>query len=289
MLFLKLTICVQMTLQWLISTYGNGIRKVENLLLFPEYGLSYLISHQDPKAECTELPDNLHRDDVKVIHQKETGLSRNRNNALRHASSDILVVADDDIGLNPAYPHQILKAFKKYHNIDVACFQIRTLPNQPVYKKYSTRAIGLTRMSQLKAVSSIEIAFRRKSIQNNHIWFDERFGLGTEANSGEEFLFLAECLRKGLKIMFIPVFIVEHPFESSAKSRPYYEDQRLFSTGAQNYVLYRDFAYLRNLFALLRRLPDLKKAGISARHFLQMKNAGCRYIRLRDKSVSFSS
>jgi glycosyltransferase involved in cell wall biosynthesis len=277
-----------MTLQWLISTYGNGIRNVENILLFPEFGLSYLVSHQDPEDLCPELPEFLERRDVSVHRIASTGLSKNRNNALKMADADIVVLADDDIRLHPAYPHHVRAAFKKFPDADVICFQIRTPEGSPPYKNYPELPGYLTKFSQLKGVSSIEIAFRRKKILENKLTFDERFGLGTQADSGEEFLFLANCLRKGLKIMFFPSYIVEHEFNSSVKSRPYYEDRRLFSTGAQNYVLYRDFAYLRNLLALVRRWPSLKKAGISASHFLKMKNAGCRYIRLRDRSVSFS-
>jgi glycosyltransferase involved in cell wall biosynthesis len=277
-----------MTLQWLIATYGNGIRRVENMLLFPEFGISYLISHQDPEAVCTELPEYLDRADVKVVKLTNAGLSKNRNNALKHASADILILADDDVTLHPAYPHAIRKAFKKHPEVDVVCFQIRTPEGSPTYKKYPSTERRLTRLKELKAVSSIEIAFRQKSVREKHIWFDERFGLGATANCGEEFLFLAECLRKGLNIMFFPAYIVEHPCESSVNKRSNFEDQRLFATGAQNYVLYRDFAYFRNLLALLHSWLELRKAGVSAFHFLKMKNAGCRYIRLRDKNVPFS-
>ena len=271
-----------MTLQWLISTYGNGIRKVENLLLYPELGNTYLVSHQDPNEAFKELPEKLHRNDVQVFVQKDTGLSKNRNNAIRHASADVLVIADDDIGLNPSYPMHILRAFKKHPEIDVACFQIRTPIDQQDYKKYPKKAKRLTRLTQLKAVSSIEIAFRRKSIREKRIWFDERFGLGTAANCGEEFLFLAECLRKGLTIMFFPVYIVEHPFESSANGRSFYEEKRLFSTGAQNYVLYGNLAYVRNLFAALRRYPTYRKAGVTFKQFLKFKNDGCNYAKSSD-------
>lgn len=277
-----------MTLQWLISTYGNGLRNVENILLFPEFGLSYLVSHQDPENQCPELPEYLDRADVEVLRSQDRGLSKNRNNALKHATADIVVLGDDDIHLHPAYPHHVRGAFKKHPEADVICFQIRTPEGSPSYKDYPKLTCPLTHFSQLKTVSSIEIAFRRKSVHEKDIWFDERFGLGASANCGEEFLFLAECLRKGLKIIFFPAYVVEHPYESSVKGRPFYEDQRLFVTGAQNYVLYRDFAYVRNFFALLRRWPALAKAGISAIHFLKMKNAGCRYIRLRDQRVSFS-
>ena len=272
-----------MTLQWLISTYGNGIRKVEKLLLFPQYGISYLISHQDPQEEYKVLSEKLLRDDVMVFIQKDTGLSKNRNNAIRHASADILVIADDDIGLNTAYPSHILRAFKKHPEIDVACFQIRTPSDQPAYKKYPTRAKKLTRLNHLKAVSSIEIAFRRKSIREKKVWFDERFGLGATANCGEEFLFLAECLRKGLKIMFFPIYIVEHPCKSSGKGKAFYDEQQLFTTGAQNYVLYKNFAFVRNWFAAVKRYPTYRKAGVTFSQFLKAKNDGCHYVENSEK------
>ena len=273
-----------MTLQWLISTYGKGIQKVENLLLHPQYGLSYLISHQDPQEAYKDLSKKLFRDDVTVFVQKDTGLSKNRNNTIRHATSDILVIADDDIGLNSTYPAHILRAFKKHPEIDVACFQIRTPSDQPAYKKYPARVRKLTRLNLLKAVSSIEIAFRRKSIQEKKVWFDERFGLGASANCGEEFLFLAECLRKGLKIMFFPVYIVEHPCESSVKGKAFYDEQQLFATGAQNYVLYKDFAFVRNLFAAVKRYRTYRKAGLTFSQFLKAKNDGARYVKNSERS-----
>ncbi|HET9570124.1 MAG TPA: glycosyltransferase family A protein [Bacteroidales bacterium] len=272
-----------MTLQWLISTYGDGIKKVENLLLNPEPGISYLISHQDPFEAFPEFPPKLIRNDVQIFVQRESGLSKNRNHALRHATADILVVADDDIGLNPNYPRHILRAFQKHPEVDVACFQIRTPLDQPAYKKYPKKAKMLTRLNQMKAVSSIEIAFRRKSVQESQIWFDERFGLGATASSGEEFLFLAECLRKNLKIMFFPIYIVEHPYESSVKNRSFYDKQQLFSTGAQCYVLFKDLAYLRNVIAACRRYPTYRKAGVTFKQFLKAKNEGSDYAKKASK------
>jgi glycosyltransferase involved in cell wall biosynthesis len=268
-----------MDIQWLISTEGKRIHNVENILLFPENGLTYVVSHQSGNTASDEIPEKLIRPDVKVYRSEATCLSANRNNALRHATGEILVLGDDDIRLKPAYPKHVLRAFNKHPEIDVACFQIRTGEDEPSYKVYPKREKRLGNLRSLKKVSSIEITFRRKSIEKQHIRFDERFGLGTTADCGEEFLFLAECLRKGLKIRFFPVYIVEHPSESSVKKRPFFEDRRLFVTGAQNYVLYGDFAYLWNLLAVLRRMPSLIRSGVAIGHFLKMKNAGCRYIK----------
>jgi glycosyltransferase involved in cell wall biosynthesis len=276
-----------MKIQWLISTYGKGILDVENILLLPENGLSYLVSHQTPESDQEKLPEKLLRPDVQVSQLIGTGLSANRNNALRHATGDVLILADDDIRLKPAYPHHIRKIFEKHPEVDVACFQIRTGQDEPDYKQYPTHEKNLNSYGLLKNVSSIEIAFRRKAIQKHHIRFDERFGLGAPANCGEEFLFLAECLRKGLKIRFFPIYIVEHPFNSSAKERPFFDDQRIFVTGAQNYVLYGDLAFVWNAFAVLRRMFKLKKEGFSARHFLRTKNAGSRYIKYGTIDVPF--
>lgn len=61
-------------------------------------------------------------------------------------------------------------------------------------------------MSALK-ISSWQIAFRKDSILKNKILFDKNFGSGTKNGPGEETLFLYECLKNKLKILYIPEII----------------------------------------------------------------------------------
>jgi len=66
-------------------------------------------------------------------------------------------------------------------------------------------------------VASVEIAFKRNSINKTHLRFDENFGLGALFPTGEENIFLADALDKGLKLLYIPIPIVTHPPESSGQ------------------------------------------------------------------------
>ena len=53
----------------------------------------------------------------------------------------------------------------------------------------------------------MQIAFKKASIINNEIRFDQNFGSGTKNGPGEEIIFLYECLRKNLIIQYVPEVI----------------------------------------------------------------------------------
>ena len=274
-----------MSVQLLISTINEGINKIEFIIMPPVEGVSYIITHQCIKEEFNIIPEALKRNDVRLIRIYSTGLSVNRNNCLMHADGDILMILDDDVVIKPEYISKI-RSFFSSEVVDIACSKIRTNNDEPEYKSYHKKEINLTKISQLKAVSSIEISIRNKSLKNKGIWFDERFGLGTRAKSGEELIFLNDCLAKGLKIRFFPEYTIEHPFNSSAKKVSPFSDTRLFTSGAQAYALYKNRAYLRNLIAVIRRFSEIRKSKISIMHFLKMKNEGINYLRSLDSNIS---
>lgn len=274
-----------MSVQLLISTINEGIFKIESILMPPIEGVSYIITHQCLKEEFNILPDALKRNDIRLIRINSLGLSVNRNNCLMHADGDILMILDDDVVIRPEYINKI-RVFFTSKDVDIACSKIRTNNDEPEYKSYPKKEFNLTKISQLKAVSSIEISIRNKSFKNKDIWFDERFGLGTQAQSGEELIFLNNCLAKGLKIRFFPEYTIEHPFNSSAKNVSPYSDSRLFTSGAQAFALYKNIAYLRNFIAVIRRFSAIKNSKITIKHFLKMKNEGINYMRSLDSNLS---
>lgn len=274
-----------MHVQLLISTCNQGIQKVEAMLLPPIDGVSYLISHQCVNDYFRTVPPALIRDDVIILQMDRLGLSANRNNCLRNATGDILMILDDDVRLKPEYIGKVRDFFRS-GDVDVACSKILTMPDEPEYKNYSLEQHRLNRISQLKAVSSIEIALRLQPVRDKDIWFDERFGLGASFGSGEELLFLRDCLKKGLNIRYFPEYTVEHPYQSSTKSQSPYSDERLYVTGAQAYAMYGNMAYIRNLFAVLKRFGVLKKEHVSPGNFLKVKNAGANHLRSLDSNMS---
>jgi len=274
-----------MHVQLLISTCNQGIQKVEAMLLPPIDGVSYLISHQFINEDFRTVPPALIREDVSIIQMNRLGLSANRNNCLCNATGDILMILDDDVRLKPEYIGKVRDFFSS-GDVDVACSKILTMPDEPEYKNYSLEQHRLNRISQLKAVSSIEIALRLQPVRDKDIWFDERFGLGASFGSGEELLFLHHCLKKGLNIRYFPEYTVEHPYQSSAKSKSPYSDERLFVAGAQAYAMYGNMAYIRNLLSVLKRFGVLKKEHVSSSHFLKVKNTGANHLRSLDSSIS---
>lgn len=269
-----------MTLQWLISTCGERVQLLEHLLMAPMPDVSYVVSVQNLNHAFPTIPEFCKRPDVSIHFLEGDGLSRNRNHALQHSNADIVVIADDDIALQPSYVQNIIRSFELNPKVDIGCFQIQTTDTGKPYKSYPAAAKKLTTMAALKQVSSIEIAFRRAAVTDADIRFDERFGLGRTANSGEELLFLHDCVHNGLNIHFFPQYIVEHPSKSSVNQTSAFDPKRLFVSGAQNYVLYGKGAYFRHFLAAIKRFSALKKNGLTFTQFMKYKNEGCAYIRL---------
>lgn len=136
---------------------------------------------------------------VTMISTQERGLSRSRNMAIRNATADICVIADDDERFAPGHVHAIEEAYDSYPNADVILFQV-----DGRNKSYKTRPFQVSYIQALR-FASWNITFRRESIVQKDIHFDEQMGSGTGNGSGEEIKFLFDCLRAGLRIQYVPV------------------------------------------------------------------------------------
>lgn len=156
------------------------------------------------------------KNNVRMYNYKEKGLSKSRNRAIENCRGDICIIADDDIVYKKNYKNIILNSFKTNPDCDVITFQIET-PDGKLYKNYSKSECFHNKRSILK-VSSICIAFKSKSIIEKGIRFNEKFGLGAKYVSGEENIFLKDCIDSGLKVKYIPKPIVIHPYDSSGKN-----------------------------------------------------------------------
>ena len=140
---------------------------------------------------------------LRVISTTERGLSRSRNMALEYAKGDVCLICDDDEILYDAYPQLISKAYEDYADADLICFQVKRegkkYPNKPCRVKY---------LKSLR-IASWQITMRIKSIREAGIRFDTNFGSGTPVGAGEENIFMFDCLKKGLKIYYVPICIGE--------------------------------------------------------------------------------
>ena len=206
-----------MTLELLICTIDRGIDNVKNLLLVPIAGVSYLVSWQHSNTQDSrEIPAELVRDDVRVVHLEGRGLSRNRNNAIDNASGDICLISDDDCTYRPEYFENILNTFRENSTLDIAVFRMKSSYENKFYPSWSYNP---KKRVKCHNIASIEIAFRRASLQG-YLHFNELFGLGSPVfQSGEEGIFMVEAIKSGLICEYHPLIVVEHDHPSTSTTR----------------------------------------------------------------------
>lgn len=186
-----------MEFQILISTMNKNKDQIQNMLVENNICSSSVIINQSSKNDVEIIDNNKY-----IYTCIEKGLSKSRNKALSHATSDICLIADDDIYYNSKCENTILEAFEKNPEYDIIAFFVNRSKDFAKKKKGKKHEIHFF---QSLGLISIQIAFKRKSINDAGIRFDERFGSGSGRYiCGEENIFLIDCLKKGLKILYVP-------------------------------------------------------------------------------------
>lgn len=167
------------------------------------------ITEQDKKA--FQIDEGDHR----CYSFYEKGLSRSRNHAIDKASGDICTLSDDDMTYQKNYEKTILKAYEKYPAADLIAFSF-LYPNG---KERTHLREGRVSLLMSMKINSAMITYKRKSIVNNGLRFDEEFGAGGKYPWGEENIFLFDCIKRGLKLYYVPVIIGQLQPSSSSWSR----------------------------------------------------------------------
>ena len=98
---------------------------------------------------------------------------------------------------------------------------------------------------------------RVPDIKKAAVRFDENFGAGAENYLGDEYIFIADALRAGLKGYFLPIVIATHPTDSSGS---------FHNTKQDAIVRSRIFSRVFGIWAPIMRLlfilkPPSKKFG----------------------------
>lgn len=195
-------------LQVLICTYGReGLQRIAAASHPRVAGVEYIVCIQEnPIKDEYPAPKKLERPDFKHFSTLTKGLAVNRNIALSRATAPLLLISDDDADYTPEGLNTVIDAFRDNPQADIIAFEYTSSSLQ---KHYPTASFSLAHPPKGYFISSIEIAMRRKAVQGN-IWFNENFGVGATFPSGEEDIFLQDCLDNGLNGIFIPQIIVRH-------------------------------------------------------------------------------
>jgi glycosyltransferase involved in cell wall biosynthesis len=135
---------------------------------------------------------------IRFFSFAERGIGLSRNNALMRATSDIALFGDEDVIYVNNYKEIILDAFADNPMADVLIFNVpSTNPERPMH--ISKRKNRVRWFNCLK-YGAVRIAVKTEKIKQANIYFSLLFGGGAKYSAGEDSLFIAECVRKRLKV-----------------------------------------------------------------------------------------
>lgn len=178
---------------------------------------------------------------IRYLNFAERGVGLNRNNALMRADGDICLFADDDMVYTDDYVQVVTKAFEQCPDADVLIFNLI----EPVKTRCVIEKISRVNFLNFLRYGTARVAVKKESVRKHGIYFNQCFGGGTEHCHGEDNLFLAACLQKGLKMYAIPAYIAELTEERPSSWNTGYDEKYLRDQG----VLYRTLS--RRLWKLL--------------------------------------
>lgn len=203
---------------------------------------------------------------VKVVNSFNTGLSKSRNLAIELATKPLLIFTDDDVVFQPGFESHILKAFNSDNKHDG--FRFEFLNGKGNFaKKYPKHFEEKLSQFEILNTSSVELVFKRESIQRVNLKFDENFGLGTNFAMGEEAIFVAEAVKKGLNIGFFPEVLVAHAHPSTSQRTDVSAQYFIHSA-----VFYRIYGKMYLFWIALKLFFDLKHRKVRFREIFKMLN-----------------
>ena len=215
---------------------------------------------------------------IRWYNFEEQGVGLNRNNALLRSTSDICLLADDDVTFVKGYQDIILKEFKETPKADVLLFNIYDTIDGGRVVVSKKRRIGRLRSGRFGAV---RIAFRRLPVIKNRISFSILFGGGALFSAGEDSQFLFDCCSKGLKLYAVKPYILK--LNDGVKSSWFkgYNDKFFHDMGVSWYVGYGNFAKFFVIIQLFRHRKDFLKEFSFSRAYKDATEGIKEYARMR--------
>lgn len=215
---------------------------------------------------------------IKWINMSSRGVGLSRNTALMNSSADIVLFADDDIEYVDGYAENVVKAFLKYNEADIICFNINLINSNKNTggHRNNTRNRKLHFYNSMRYGATV-IAARRKVLLRERISFSLLFGGGAEFNSGEDSLFIKDCHNSMLKV-YSNVFCLGDVDDSSSSwykgiDDKFFEDRGRVYASAFPRIYWLIFAYYS--FKLSKKYEKYSFTKI-----LFLFNKGKKYIKV---------
>ena len=183
-----------MELQVLVATMGR-----EDLALTKQMGLRQNAVIANQCGYWEKKREQADGDEVQMLCSDTVGVGVNRNIALEVAQGEILLFADDDIVYYDSDLQPVVDAFRELPDADVIFFAIDMTRNGQVFDKRRHKTKRLHFYNCLR-YGACRMAIRKEAVEKHRLRFSTLFGGGSLYGSGEDTLFICDCLRAGLKL-----------------------------------------------------------------------------------------
>ena len=137
--------------------------------------------------------------EIRMLSTATRGVGINRNLALQLSKADIILFADDDVSYYDGALEGVVKAFEQLPRADVIFFGLDMTRNGKVFDKRRNKVRRVHIWNALR-YGAARMAVRRSAVMEKRLSFTTLFGGGCIYGSGEDTVFIADCLRAGLKV-----------------------------------------------------------------------------------------
>ena len=172
-------------------------------------GFQNLVVVQNPTSESLPSADQK----IKRVELQSKGVAKSRNAVIDNATTEYLLFGDDDIEFKEESINSAITFLEANKEISILLLQAVD-ETGALRKSYPSLAHPLKLTNSAKA-ATYEMIIRTPDIKKASIRFDENFGAGAQNYLGDEYIFIADALRAGLKGLFLPIVIATHPTDSS--------------------------------------------------------------------------
>lgn len=152
------------------------------------------------QADCNNYKRQIMDNHVISMYVTDTkGVGINRNIGLLFAQGEYLLFSDDDMIYYDDYEEKVEEAFQELPDADVIIFSMEMKSGDRQIDAYINKTKKLNIFNIFK-YGACTIAIRRSIVKQYNLHFTELFGGGCLYGSGEDSLFLMDCLKCNLKI-----------------------------------------------------------------------------------------
>lgn len=237
-----------------ISTISN---RIDNLKLQEYSNAEYVIVHQRPNEGDQKIISDLKaRHDIVYIPLDKVGLSVSRNTAIEKCNGDYIFILDDDVFFSFERMVSVVDLMSK-DEVDIGTFYHKYTNGKTTKNKKHSFSHNVFNIAN---PSSIDICLKRESIAASGVLFDEDFGLGTNYPSGEEMIFLSDCIKSSLKLKRYPIEVCIHPPVTSG-SDFYSTKEKISAKKAMFKRVYGQLGGIMFILFILKKYPAAYKAG----------------------------